>query len=91
MANGYWVFEPPSNWSSKVTNDLWFDKPTSGDGPLLRSLLIRRHVDDVVVQDSYLAQWRPTLRAARLRVSASAGGVTIYHVPASWRGAAAAS
>jgi hypothetical protein len=91
MANGYWVFEPPSSWSSKVTDHLWFDTPKSGDGPLLRSLLIRRHVDDVVVQDSYLAQWQPTLRAARLRVSASAGGVTVYHVPASWRRAASAS
>lgn len=84
MASGYWLFAPPVGWRSRVTQDLWVNSPRPGDGPLMRALLIRRHVADVVVQDDSAARWRQTLRGAGLRATAHVGGVTVYRVPLSW-------
>jgi len=41
-------------------------------------------VSDVVVQASEVQRWGPTLRAAGLQATKTAGGVTIYPVPAAW-------
>ncbi|HEX3802550.1 MAG TPA: hypothetical protein VHV75_06905 [Solirubrobacteraceae bacterium] len=90
MANGYFVYPPPAGWNNKLTADLWADVPTAGDGALLRQFVIQRHVSDVVVQQSELQKWAPTIRQSGLRATATVGGVTIYHVPASWLGHAAA-
>jgi hypothetical protein len=84
MANGAWQFEPPAGWLSKITDDLWLNSPRPGDGPLLKNLIIRRNVADVVVGDRSLARWQQTLRGAGLRPTARVGGVVVYHVPASW-------
>ena len=84
MANGYWVYSLPAAWYSRVTEDLWVGAPHRGDGPLMKDLLIRRHVSAVVVQAGSLARWQTTLRAAGLRATANVGGITVYQVPSSW-------
>lgn len=84
MANGYFLFPPPVGWRNQLTNDLWYDIPQAGDGPLLRGFVVQRHVADVVVQQNELQRWSPTLQAAGLRPGVTVGGVTIYRVPASW-------
>ncbi len=84
MANGYWLFGPPASWSNRVGMDLWMNHPRPGDGPLLRDMIIKRHVSDVVVENDSVARWQQTIRAAGLRPTARVGGITIYHVPATW-------
>jgi hypothetical protein len=90
MANGYWIFEPMAGWSSQVTADLWIDaRPHSDDGPLLKQLISERHVSDVILQDAATgpynpSKWRLVLSSAGLHPTAKVGGVTLYHVPASW-------
>jgi hypothetical protein len=84
MANGYFMYPPPVGWRNQLTNDLWYDIPKAGDGPLLRRFVIQRHVADVVVQQSELARWSPTLAQAGLHATVTVGGVTLYRVPSSW-------
>jgi hypothetical protein len=91
MANGYWVFYPLASWTNKVTDALWWNEPRTSDGPLLRDLIVKRHVADVVVLDSYIALWGRTLQAAGLHVTARVGGVTLYHVPRGWSAPASTS
>jgi hypothetical protein len=82
LASGYFMWHPL--WNTKLTNDLWNSTPKPGDGPALHAFVIKRRVSDVVVEDGQLRLWAPTLAAAGLRVTAAAGGVTVYHVPSSW-------
>lgn len=84
LASGYWAFRPPPGWQTAVTLDLWLNRPRSGDGPLLRALLVQRDVSDVVVQDRYVPLWRRTLREAGLHATAETGGVSVYRVPRAW-------
>ncbi len=85
-ASGYFLADPPKSWQNELTDDLWNDlPPRPGDARLLRRFLSRRGVSDVLVQSSELARWGPTLRAAGLRATATAGGVTVYPVPSAWR------
>jgi hypothetical protein len=81
LASGYWLFEPPAGWESRLTADLWLNTPRPGDGPLLRALLKQRHVSDVVVQQDQVGLWGATLRDAGLHPTATVGGVRVYHVP----------
>lgn len=84
MAGGYWLFFPPASWSSKLTDDLWQNQPTAGDGALLRALIVKRHVSDVIVQNGFGKLWGSTLRQAGLHATVAVGGVTVYHVPGGW-------
>lgn len=84
IAGGYWLFQPPAGWAGPITTELWMNTPQPADGRLLRGLIVRRHVDDIVVQDTYVARWESTLQAAGLQISARAGGMTLYHVPSTW-------
>jgi hypothetical protein len=85
MANGYWTFSPPPGWGSQLADDLWVNqKPHTGDARLLRNMIIKRHVSDVVVQDDSVGRWRHVLQEAGLRQSAQAGGITLYRVPRAW-------
>ena len=85
-ASGYFLADPPESWQDQLTVDLWNGvPPRAGDWRFVRSFVSRRGVSDVVVQASEEDVWGPTLRAAGLRASTTAGGVTIYPVPAAWR------
>jgi hypothetical protein len=84
-ASGYFLADPPQSWQNQLTADLWNGAPPrAGDSRLLRSFVSTRGVSDVVVQSSYVDTWGPTLRAAGLRTSVTAGGVTVYPVPVTW-------
>ena len=84
-ASGYFLADPPDSWQNQLTTDLWDGgPPRAGDARLLRPFVSRRGVSDIVVQSSYMKIWGPTLRAAGLRTSTTAGGVTVYPVPAVW-------
>jgi len=84
-ASGYFLANPPAGWQNRLTADLWNDAPPrAGDSRLLRAFVTRRGVSDVVVQASEVQRWAPTLQAAGLRAATTAGGVTIYPVPAAW-------
>jgi hypothetical protein len=86
MASGYFLANPPTSWQNPLTDDLWDgNPPRAGDGRYLRTFVSRHGVSDLVVQASYVDTWGPTLRAAGLRARVTAGGVTVYPVPAAWR------
>jgi hypothetical protein len=87
QANGDWVFSPV--WKGKIANDLWMNDPHAGDGPLLKAMIIKRRVSEVVIQDQRTApypvnRWRRTVAQAGLKVTADVGGVTVYDVPSAW-------
>jgi hypothetical protein len=85
-ASGYFLANPPNSWQDPLTDDLWDGfPPRAGDWRYVRAFVSRRGVSDVVVQANEVGVWGPTLRAAGLRASTTAGGVTIYPVPADWR------
>jgi hypothetical protein len=85
LANGYFTPTPPQTWldgsSTATVNDLWNNTPHSGDGPVLRSILISRHVDDVVVSSSAMVLWKQVLRRAGLRQPVHVGGIYLYKGP----------
>jgi hypothetical protein len=85
MANGYWILDPWQTWSNRLTLDLWLDEtPHSGDWRLLRQLLVKRHVSDLVIQDGSRAQWQHVVSRAGLHLAVDIGGVSLYRVPRSW-------
>jgi hypothetical protein len=82
LAGGYFTPNPPPDWEvSPTINDLWFNTPQPGDGAGLRSILIQRHVDDVVITPIALAQWQQVVRAAGLRRPVYVGGIYLYRKP----------
>jgi hypothetical protein len=86
-ASGYFLANPPTSWQDQLTADLWNGvAPRAGDWRFLKPFARRHGVSDIVVQASETAVWGPTLRAAGLRAATTAGGVTIYPVPAAWHG-----
>ncbi len=89
LAGGYFTLSIPRGWTaSQTVNDLWNNTPQPGDGLGLRSILEKRHVDDVVVEPTDMATWQSTLRAAGLTHPRSVGGIYLYRGP--WRGSGAA-
>lgn len=85
LASGYFTTSIPTGWVSPLTDDLWTDTPHLADKAFVRPLVVQRHVSDIVVQRSEIRAWGPVLGAAGLHLTARAGGVAVYHVPASWR------
>jgi hypothetical protein len=84
LASGYFTTAMPAGWANPLTNDLWGDTPQVSNAKFVRPLVVQRHVSDIVVQAAEVKAWAPVLRAAGLRATATIGGVTLYHVPASW-------
>lgn len=79
LASGYFTLTPPPGWpNTGVIADLWNNTPNPADGPALRSLLIARHVDDVVVLPGDMAQWAGVLSSAGLSHPISVGGIYLY-------------
>jgi hypothetical protein len=85
LASGAWLFSPPLSWQTKITDDLWANQPSRGDGSRLRTWLIGHHIGDVVVEDDAAGLWGKTLHDAGLSVTAKVGGVEVLHVPSRWR------
>ena len=84
LASGYFTTVIPAKWGGVLVDDLWSDTPHQYDARFVRLLMIRRHVSDIVVENAEVTAWGPVLKAAGLKVTASVGGVTIYHVPVVW-------
>ena len=82
LASGYFTLSYPPGWTDTPTvTDLWDNAPHRGDGPGLRSILERRHVDDVVVEPTDMAKWHSTLRAAGLTHPLYVGDIYLYRGP----------
>jgi hypothetical protein len=87
LASGYFTTRLPHGWVGALTRDLWFDRPhVRRDAPRVRGLLRSKHVSDILVADHELRAWSPVLTAAGLHPGAHVGGVTLFRVPAAWRG-----
>ncbi len=84
IAGGDFFMVPPAGWTKPIEVDLWNDTPRPADALGLRSMIVERHVSDVIVQRSEADRWGAVLRGAGLHVTATAGGVTVYRVPWSW-------
>jgi hypothetical protein len=87
LASGYFTPTPLKTWlgdgTTTTVNDLWYNTPRRGDGAGLRSILIRRHVDDVVVTETGMGTWKKALRGAGLRNPIHVGEIYLYKGP--WR------
>jgi hypothetical protein len=84
LASGYFTTVIPKGWRGPLSRDLWADTPRLFDARFLRRTLTLRRVSDVVVEEAEVNAWGPVLKAAGLSVTATVGGVTLYHVPAAW-------
>jgi hypothetical protein len=87
LASGYFTTRLPHGWVGPLTRDLWFDRPhLSRDAPRIRGLLRSKRVSDIIVADDELRAWSPVLTAPGLHPGQDVGGVTLFRVPAAWRG-----
>jgi hypothetical protein len=84
LANGYFILGLPSTWTgSPIYGDLYGNTPHAGDGPQMRTLLVSRHIDDVVVAPANIATWKATFRQAGMGRPIYVGGMYLYRGP--WR------
>lgn len=82
LANGYFILGLPPTWTgTPLYGDLYADTPHPGDGPLLRALLVSRHIEDLVVAPADMPTWKATIRQAGIGRPLYVGGMYLYRGP----------
>jgi hypothetical protein len=83
LASGRFPY-PPSGYPQRIARELMGQASLTPDAPaLLRSLIVRIHVSDVVADPRQGGVWLRVLASLGLRPT-HVGGVLLYRIPSAW-------